>query len=122
MANLLFSVKLTVSGLEVPHVETFQTSTEVTAGSQMELVCAVSGKPQPTVYWTKGTDRIEPKKGTGLPGLLCKLKTSRVVRSSPWTVREILKGTNLIIYNADLSDSGFLRKVLFQISRTFLIL
>ena len=70
MANLLFSVKLTVSGLEVPHVETFQTSTEVTAGSQMELVCAVSGKPQPTVYWTKGTDRIEPNKGTGLPGLV----------------------------------------------------
>ena len=34
----------------------------------MELVCAVSGKPQPTVYWTKGTDRIEPNKGTGLPG------------------------------------------------------
>ena len=33
----------------------------------MELVCAVSGKPQPTVYWTKGTDRIEPNKGTGLP-------------------------------------------------------
>ena len=59
---------MTVSGLEVPHVETFQTSTEVTAGSQMELVCAVSGKPQPTVYWTKGTDRIEPNKGTGLPG------------------------------------------------------
>ena len=74
MANLLFSVKLTVSGLEVPHVETFQTSTEVTAGSQMELVCAVSGKPQPTVYWTKGTDRIEPNKGIGLPGLLPTLK------------------------------------------------
>ena len=34
----------------------------------MELVCAVSGKPQPTVYWTKGTDRIEPNKGTGLSG------------------------------------------------------
>ena len=92
-----------MSGLEIPHVETFQTSTEVTAGSQMELVCAVSGKPQPTVYWTKGTDRIEPNKGTGFTGLAL-IRNSKLCLI--WAVRVTLIGTNLIIYNADLSDSG----------------
>ena len=75
----------------------------------MELVCAVSGKPQPTVYWTKGTDRIEPNKGTGLPELRseqCILARFTHDSGPSGVVRETLKGTNLIIYNADLSDSG----------------
>ena len=76
----------------------------------MELVCAVSGKPQPTVYWTKGTDRIEPNKGTGLSG---QRENSRFRFHSVWAIRtfELLNGRpwNPERHEFDHLQRGFIR-------------
>ena len=70
-------IRLTVTGLEVPKVDTFNNYAEGKAGDDIKLTCLVSGKPEPEVYWTKNEQRIEPN-----------------------------KGSNLIIYSASLSDAG----------------
>ena len=59
-------ILLTVTGLEAPKVVTRQEDQQMLSGDKVMLTCVVTGKPLPTVYWTKGNEKIEPTHGTNL--------------------------------------------------------
>ena len=59
-------ILLTVTGLEPPQVQTRQHDQQLLSGDRVVLTCLVTGKPVPSVHWTRGKQKIEPNHGTNL--------------------------------------------------------